>query len=229
MIKLRGADGRIHAETLLTAIGALAGFSAQNAALDQASRAGVLPQYSLLLAGTASGDQYLVGNWINAHLFNDPGARYPFLGLVGGAAIQAGVDPKEFPDCNEIAKHVVTSLGGAEFGIVRAPPNHQPRFRPSAILEGLWSFVCDVLRLPPPDNVAEGEPPLQETYWPIIFSIVAAQFLGMTKEVLDPRISFALAMEAAVIAAKIHPDKITPGKWKTDSADGVLKVTRLLI
>ena len=232
--RLRDERG-VHAETLVTAIGALAGFAAQNAALNRAatmtSQLADLPQFSngLVLVETKSGEQYLFGDWINVHLFNDPGSQFPLYGLVATSAIQIGVNRKDLPDYEEIARHVVSVIDGPEFGKIRAPVDHQPIVQPLEILRKLWPFTCEILRLPLPKSIPPGvEPPLQETYWPIIISIVASQFLVLIKDALNPRISFALAMESAVIASKINPEIIEPGKWKIEVSAGKLKVTRLI-
>jgi len=50
----------------------------------------------------------------------------------------------------------------------------------------------------------------------------------LIKDALNPRIAFALAMESAVIASKINPEIIEPGKWKIEVSAGKLKVTRLI-
>ena len=61
--------GGAHAQTLHATMGALAGFAAQNAALDRAAAAtasdGQVPFDGLVLAGGQSGERWLAGNWID--------------------------------------------------------------------------------------------------------------------------------------------------------------------
>ena len=71
------------------------------------------------------------------------------------------------------------------------------------------------------------EPPLDEAHWAIIVAIVASQFIPMTKDVLDPRIAFALALESAVISSKVDPEKIDRGKWDIEATAGRLTVRRI--
>ena len=121
--RLRDERG-VHAETLVTAIGAITGFAAHNAALNRAatmtSQLADLPQFSngLVLVETQSGEQYLFGDWINVHLFNDPGSQFPLYGLVAASAIQIGVTRKDLPDYEEIARHVVSVIGGPELRLL---------------------------------------------------------------------------------------------------------------
>jgi hypothetical protein len=131
----------IHSETLLTAVGALAGFAAQNAALarvtSQAQQAVTVPAGSIVVAGTKSGERFLFGDAINIHLFPEPNSTLPLFAIVGGAVIQAGLTPDQLPDYKEMARHVAAVVGGPEFGILRAPKDHQPQLQPIELL--LWT------------------------------------------------------------------------------------------
>ena len=45
-------------------------------------------------------------------------------------------------------------------------------------------------------------------YWPLISALVAAQFLTMAKDTIDPKLGLAMAMESAIIASKIDPKTV---------------------
>jgi hypothetical protein len=45
-------------------------------------------------------------------------------------------------------------------------------------------------------------------YWPLISALVAAQFLKMAKNTIDPKLAVALIMESAIIASKIDPKTV---------------------
>jgi hypothetical protein len=68
---------------------------------------------------------------------------------------------------------------------------------------------------------------LDEAHWPIIVAIVTSQFIPMMKDVMDPRIAFALALESAVISSKVDPEQIEPGTWDIQAAAGRLTVRRV--
>jgi len=228
LIRLR-LNGKTHAETLSVAIGCLAGFAAQNTALIGAAEAtlnqGHAPNDSVVIVATAQGHRYLLGNWINAHLYHPhAGNQFPFFGLIAGSAMQCGVKEQELCDIKEMAAYVVRTMGTPSFGIVRGPADHRPHLQPLELLRLLWPFFRQILRHIEPKKMVEMEPPIDERHWPIIASVVAAQFLAMMKEVLDPRISLPLMMESAVISSKLDPELIEPGKWALETDGGRLAV-----
>jgi hypothetical protein len=140
--------------------------------------------------------------------------------LISGAAIQAGVQSRELPDCREMAGYVASVVGGPEYGRLRAPQNHAPQRQPLELLRQFWPLMRDVMGLPPPKRFFRAsEKPLQESHWPIVVSVVASQFILMTKDALNPRIGAALVMESAIIASKIDPETIEPGKWRIASGE----------
>jgi len=236
MLRFLRTDRGVHAETLHTAMGALAGFAAQNAALNRAaavaSTGESMPWSGIVLIGADSGERFLAGDWINAGLFNERGSIFPLWGFIAAAATEAGAKTDALADIGEIARHVTSSFGNPEFGKLRAPPNHQPGVQPVDLLLKLWPRACEILRLPIEKQIPTAgsammrEPPLSERHWPIIISIVAGQFIKLTKDVLAPDIAFALAMESAVIGSKIDPDRLEPGKWDIRASDGRLTVGR---
>jgi hypothetical protein len=219
----------IHTETLLTAVGALAGFAAQNAALDRVtSRDPAAPKLTLAIAQTKSGEKWLFGDALNVFLFPELHSTLPLVSIIAGAATQAGMPVNEFPNCQEMAAHIAAVIGTPDFGKLRAPKEHQPQLQPLELLRKLWPLARDVLQEPPHKSfLRRSEKPLQETHWPIIISIVGSQFIAMTKDVLNPGIGAALVMESAVITSKIDPELIEPGKWRIDTGESATPITRL--
>lgn len=226
------AEAGVHAETLLTAVGALTGFAAQHAALLRGatvtSKSGFVPKNSVVVAGSNSGQQFLFGDWINLHLFPEQGNRLSLFSFVAGAALKAGVDKKNLPGCAEIAAHVARAVGTANFGIVRAPERNQPHLPPLELVKRLWIPVTKLLQLPAPEQMHVSEPPLSQLHWPVILSIVASQFITATKDTLSPVTGSALVMEAAVITWKISPEAIQPGSWRLAFKDGQVAITQLM-
>jgi hypothetical protein len=234
MLRFHAVERGVHAQTLLATMGALAGFAAQNAALNRAAAAtasdGPVSFPELVLAEAKSGERYLAGDWINVHLFPEAGSVLPFWGFLAGAAVQAGASLQELPDTGEILRHVAGTLGGEAYGKLRAAAEHQPSLPPNELLRRSWPLACQIFTHPLPDEIAQtgrDEPPLDETHWPIIVAIVTSQYIPMMKDVMDPRVAFALALESAVISAKIDPERIEPGKWDIQAAAGRLTVRRI--
>jgi hypothetical protein len=219
----------IHTETILTAVGALAGFAAQNAALDRmTSRDPAAPKLTLTIAQTKSGEKWIFGDAVNVFLFPEQHSILPLVTVIAGAATQAGMPANELPNFQEMAGYIASVVGTADFGKLRVPTQHQPQRQTLELLRQLWLLTRDVLqRLPHKGFLRRAEKPLQETHWPVIISIVGSQFIAMTKGVLNPRIGAALVMESAVITSKIDPENIESGKWRIDTGEAGQVITRL--
>jgi len=218
----------IHAETLLTVTGALAGFAAQNAALNLITSPTTGKPRSLAVASTKSGEVFLFGDTINAFLFPEPGSVLPLAALVAGAAIKAGVSEKDLPNTGEMAAHVASVVGTAAFGELRARPGVEPHFQPLVALSKFWPQARDILARPPVKRLfRRPEGSLQEIHWPIVVGLVASQYIAMTKQALDPSVSAALVMESAIITSKVHPELVEPGKWQIDPNNTQRPITRL--
>jgi hypothetical protein len=230
MNSLKTARG-IHAETLLTVIGALAGFAAQNAALNliASGAASAAKPRGLAVVSAKSGEIFLYGDAINVFLFPEPGSVLPLAALVAGAAMRAGVKEVDLPNTREIATHVASVVGsGAEFGKLRVRPGIEPQLQPLAALIKFWPKTRDVLARPPVKPLfRRQESLLQEIHWPIVLGLVASQYIAMTKQALNPSISAALVMESAVITSKIDPKLIEPGKWRIETGNSQKPITRL--
>jgi hypothetical protein len=229
LLKSLKTERGIHTETLLTAVGALAGFAAQNAALNQVTSPDpTLPKLSIAIALGRGGEKYVFGEAVNIYLYPEPKSTLPLGAIVAGAAVQAGVSPADLPNYNDIAKHFATVVGTPEFWRLRAPKDHQPHLPPLELLRKVWPLTHDVLRLPLPKGIPpDREPPLKEIHWPIIVSLVASQFIAMTKDILNPGIGAALVMESAVITSKVDPETIEPGKWRIDTSETGQAIIRL--
>jgi hypothetical protein len=231
MSSLKTARG-VHTETLLTVIGGLTGFAAQNAALDRITsktqQDSTGRPLTFAVAHTKGGDKFLFGDAINVYLFPEAQSVLPLGALVAGAAVSAGVKEADLPNYGEIAAHVASVVGTPEFGKLRVREGVDPQLQPLDALIKFWPNTRDVLaRSPVKQLFRRQERPLQEIHWPIILGLVASQYIAMTKQVLNPSISAALIMESAVITSKIDPELIEPGKWRIALGEAEHTFTRL--
>jgi hypothetical protein len=222
------SDRGVHVETLAAAAGVLTGFAAQGAALadgaDATSQAGAVPGAAIVLLGTKSGERFLSGDWINKYLLE---GRLTLWSFATAKAMEAGVLQADLPDIRDIVSHVVGTVGGDDFGVVRVAKEHQPQIRSRELLKVLWPRMIQVMQLPLPDAIKDSEPPLEPIYWPVIAGIVAAAFIVQAKGTLDPRLSYTILMESAVAASKYDPETIDPGKWRFETRNGALSVFRV--
>ena len=220
LAKMRTEKG-IHAPTLLTFIGAIAGFAAQNAvwntiartgqAVPNGKHGGPIPRAGFLSITTVSGEKFFFGDMLNSYLTPQPNLRWFHLwGFVAGAAAAAGIPVNALPPLNDIYAQVAQSIGAAGFGMPHVPAQHRPTVTAVQAIKTAWPFVRQVLNLPLPRQMqsAKDEPLLAEEHWPIIASIVAGQFLQHVKDVVDPRAAVVLIMESAIAASKIDPTTV---------------------
>jgi hypothetical protein len=230
MNSLKTARG-IHSETLLVVIGALAGFAAQNAALNiiTSGKASTGKPRSLAIVSAKTGEIFLFGDAINAFLFPELGSVLPLAALICGAAVKAGVVEADLPKVGEMAAHVARVVGGAtEFCKLRERPGVEPHLQPVAALIKFWPDTRDMLARPPVKPFfGRRESSLEEIHWSIVLGLVASRYIAMTKQTLNPSIGAAIVMESAIITSKIDPQRIEPGKWRIDTGNSQQPVVRL--
>jgi hypothetical protein len=109
----------VHVESLLCALGALAGYSCQANLRAQALSKGMAETAAFQTVETKDGKKYFFGDPLNNAL---AGSQHSVWGLAAGAAQHAGA--KELPDINEMFKHTSSVLGCPQFGIPRVPEKH---------------------------------------------------------------------------------------------------------
>jgi hypothetical protein len=215
----------VHAETLLVAIGALAGFAAQTAAFVRVEKGDVprppgeaslsgeaLSQYLrakglLVVATTRSGEHFYFGDLINGYLVQQSTSDYPLWGFVAAAAIAAGARPAELPDYVAMFRRASKTVGTAEFGLMPVAEAHQPHLSARKALDTFWpraKFILSRADAPGPPRDYGVRP----EHWPLVTALVARQFITLAKDTLDPRIGIALLMEAAITMSKVDPKTV---------------------
>ncbi len=183
-------NGELHAPTLLSALGACAGFGCQMA-VRAGVREGKIPaKGAFVVATTKDGENYYLGDQINQPLLE---ARISVWGLVGAAAQKAGATT--LPDIHDIVRHVVGRIGWPEFGTLRVAAADQPFEKPIESLKRLWA--------PSQARLAGADPLFQGWH----FAYAAQLFILQTK-VIDPKIEAQIVMESAVAMSMIDPKNL---------------------
>jgi len=170
--------GDTRPESMLCALGAVAGFASQVSARTNAFAHG-MPERDLL-----SEDLHLL-------LF---GMEYSLWGLVAGAARHNGCF--NFPEPAEIWAHVGKSIGTDAFGVPRVPAQHAARELPADYLRALWPMLKPVI-IRYCSNPA---------HWPIMASLAVQQALDLGQGRIDPEMAMRLALESALPMARLHAD-----------------------
>jgi len=215
----------VHAETLLVAIGALAGFAAQTAAFVRVEKRDLplpagegpmspeaLSQYLrtkglLVMVTTKSGERFCFGDLINGYLVQQSTSDYPLWGFVAASAIAAGVKPDQLPDYVAMFRHASRTVGTAQFGVMQVSEDHQPHLPARRALDLFWPQTKFILSRTDGPGPASGRS-VRPEHWPLVMAQVARQFVTLSKDTLDPRMGLALLMEAAITMSKVDPTTV---------------------
>jgi len=181
-------ENGIHAESLLTCLGALAGYACQACVRQNAALAGADPgKYALTVITTSDGTKYLHGDALNMSLVGSPRSIWALV----GRAVQKLGEP--LPDIDGILRHVTQTLGTSAFGVVRAPDEHRPRHPPIVYLEQIWPQI-----LPIAQRFCRKPAQL-----PVLFGIALQRAIEQTQDKLSPTLGASIAMECAVAMSRV--------------------------
>lgn len=188
IIQVMKSERGLHLESLLSALGALAGYACQAGIREEfVNQKGHNENQVFTVVGCADGRQYFFGDMVNNPLAQN---QYSVWGLAAGAAQHLGT--KELIDIMEIFKHVTQSVGTEEFGIPRIEEGHKPADLPQNYIKHLWPFLLPDLKALCP--AAE---------WPILFGLAIQQIMDEGKDLIDPKLALSIVMESAVPMSKI--------------------------
>ena len=189
-------DG-IHVETVLTALGALAGFAAQMAIREDFIKSGkVSAEKAFKVVTTKDGATYYFGDVLNEGLVATRQGSLSVWSLVGGAAQHLGA--KSLPDLKDLFAHVSRTVGGSSFGVPRLPAEHMPRQLPFELLDKFWNPVRNFMAT---SVSAPG-------YWPLVLSYAAQIAIKRAQGLVEPEVSARIVMEAAVPMSKVDPRRV---------------------
>ncbi len=213
-------EGRIHAETLLAAIGAIAGFSALRALmahLAETKDPAIAGQLNIVQSN--SGAKYFIGEPINRTLIPAAAgeAGRKLWSLAAGGAVAAGLDRTKLPEVGPMFAHVTQNLGGEREGRPSLPKEHQPIMPAGELLLLVWPLALMSFTGRFPGAPREfGVAGIQN--WPAISARAANTFIQKVKNVLEPSIALTIVMESAIYASKLDPEPIDKATWETREA-----------
>ncbi len=193
-------DGGIHAETIMTEIGALAGFAAQMSIRKEIIAPQKLDPDAVLVELVAkNSERYYFSDLLNCILFENlstpPYSVWAYvLGAVGDQ------DHELLPDLADIVSHAARSVGTKQFGVPRLPSAHMPRRLPRAALHDDWALVQREL-------IAAGREPAE---WPYDLALAARWQITTSGDKLAPLLAAKIVMEAAIPMSKVDP-RTVPG------------------
>jgi len=235
LIRRLTTERGVHAETMLVAIGAIAGFAAQCAVEERIKKRDIpgatkdMPREELgklmydkglaVVVMAKSGEKYQFGDLLNGYLVKQATTvNYHLFGMLAGTAVQMGVKYEELPDAIPMFSHASKTIGTPEYGILHPPKPLSPQYTPHEALKQFWPEVkfiferTDGQRIVDPAKGRNVKP----EYWPLVSALVAQQLLQWTKDIIDPRIGVALIMESAIVMSKVDPASV-PQEWPEDA------------
>lgn len=183
----------VHAESVLCALGALAGYACQASLRRLAVDGGVQAQTPFQMKTTPDGRHYFTGEPLDQVLFD---GKYSLWRLVAEIGRQAGC--KRLPDIAEIRKHVADSIGTEAFGVPRLPIAHRPYDMPVRYLEAYWPVVQPIAQ-----QLCQ-----MPAEWPLLFSLAVQEVIDAGGEVIDAETAVKIVMESAVPMAIVDLDGV---------------------
>jgi hypothetical protein len=184
-----------HIESLLCALGALAGYACQASLREHARNQGLEETALFVVAETADGARYFFGDPLNEVLAE---SKTSVWNLAAAAALRAG--GQDLPDMNEMFAHVTSTVGHQDFGIPRLPPGHSSQASPLQMLRTYWPMLAPLARK---FCATPGE-------LPVLFALGIQDAIHLGKSQVPPRVAFLIAMESALPMSKIDFPETRP-------------------
>jgi hypothetical protein len=193
-------NGRqVQHEAVLCALGALAGYAAQQAIREAVVKTGKLSlDQAFVVIETRSGEVYFFGDLLNAVIVAKGGAdaakdsgHASIWKIVSAAGYEAGA--LNLPDVTDMIKHCAATVGGQDFGIPRVPDAYMPEILPREAVSRFWPETRRKL--------ANAEP----MSWPLHLAMAARTLIMDLKDAVRPDIAVQIVMESAVPMSKIDP------------------------
>jgi hypothetical protein len=202
-------EGKLHAPTLMAAIGAVAGVAAQVSLLSDVEKMEKVTAEKKLSEVTlkADGRIFLYGDALNQMLYSvsDPLlARSRVWNMMVSAALTKGLDRKDLPNVPAMFRHVSDSFNTPKEG----RPSVEDKLQPVASTRDLLKLVGPVAfaalagEISPAISTAGGI--ANRKSWVAITAQAAANMLLSASRILPPAQCLTIAMESAIYASKMR-------------------------
>ncbi|MGF6309388.1 hypothetical protein ABIB82_004014 [Bradyrhizobium sp. i1.8.4] len=200
------ADGRIHAESYISAVGAIAGYAAQRTLFAESPP---VVGVNINRATVASGEHYWFGDSLNYMLVPRTMAEGNrcVWSLAASAAVIAGLPHQQVPKLDLMFKRITATIGGADEGKSSVPARHQAHLPMKDLLKVVWpmAMICFSGKLPGVSREF-GAAPI--AWWSAIAAQASSRPILNVKDVLPPDIALTLLMESAIYCSKLDQSEI---------------------
>lgn len=178
----------VHTESLLSSLGALAGYACQASLRSEALSRGESANAPFTVVQDANRRRYFFGDLLNQRLTE---GRYSVWNIATSTLRKDGL--QSLPDLTPIFKHVSESVGSEQFGIPRFPDGHNASDLPLNYVKDLWSVVLPLVR----------QYSTRPAEWPVLFGFALRDVLRTSKDVLAPEVALLVIMESAIPMSKV--------------------------
>ena len=183
---LKTQEGRIRMESMLCALGALAGYACQRSLLVDVYDQKDLRSESIKLIRTSDGASFFDGEPLNYFLFRSSNSIWELA--LANVKLE-----EDLPDPDDIVAYTSQMMGTPEFGIPRLPKNHTVPHLPVEYVKMMWPTVFSVMRLIC-QNPCE---------WAAAFGFAIQKIVDEYKEQLVLGTALTIVMESAVPMSRI--------------------------
>src|SRR5262245_25045022 len=185
----------IHCETMLTVVGALAGYAAQQALWEGMVKPGKLAiQEAFKVVETSSGETYFFGESLDTILASMEPKHLSIWKIVAGGVLAQGGE--HLPVMASLFRHCEATAGTSQFGLPRLPDDHLPSILPRMALDRYWPGARLFLTLAEPLT------------WPLHMANAAQKVMQAMKGALAPDLAVKIVMEAAVPMSRVDPTTV---------------------
>ncbi|MEZ5830665.1 MAG: hypothetical protein R3D05_05760 [Dongiaceae bacterium] len=185
----------IHCETMLTVVGALCGYAAQQALWEGMVKSGKLAiTEAFKIVETPSGETLFFGDAVDTLLVSVEPKQASVWKIVAGGALTGGGD--HLPDIDNLLRYCEATAGTSQFGLPRLPDDHLPGILPRAALDRFWPGTRLLLALAEPSQ------------WPLHMAHAAQKLMHAMRGSIAPDLAVKIVMEAAVPMSRVDPTTV---------------------
>jgi hypothetical protein len=185
----------VHCETMLTVVGALAGYAAQQALWEGMVKPGKLAiTQAFKVMEMPSGETFFFGDALDIILASMEPKHLSIWKIVAGSTLTGGGE--HLPDIPNLLRHCEATAGTSQFGLPRLPDDHLPSILPRLALERFWPGARLLLALAEPLT------------WPLHMANAAQKLMLAMKGSIAPDLAVKIVMEAAVPMSRVDPTTV---------------------
>lgn len=198
---LQGGEGCVHAETMLSALGGVAGLAAQQTLRDRIACGGAAE--GLQLITLKDGRTLLFGDPLNEMLAPSSAERLATgLWPLAAGQVAALLSPTSVPPLGPLFQAVSQRVGTPKEGWPEVASEHRPHAAIAALLQQTWPGARTM-----PQQAYPAKPgplgPAPVEWWGAITAHAAAALISQTAPVLNAATGLSILMQGAIYGSKL--------------------------